>query len=137
MTIWTPSFWTRYKAFYTGLSNRPNHAGDWEVEDYGWIKYVKGDAWRIRVSGASGGDLYIGQSGAFDDDSPKYKSRWGIKLLRYDDRWGTNDMGLGEILQPWCVAIEPGKITWNKVTMGDLCKRVQRVGTGNSTNAPH
>jgi hypothetical protein len=129
MKIWTPSLWTR-------VMSNVWHAGDWEVMDYGWIKYVAGDAWRHRPSGASGGDLYIAQSGNFDEDSPKYKSGWGMKLLRYDDQFGTNDMGVGEILQPWCLAIKPGKITWNKLTLGDLHKRIQRVGTGHSTNAP-
>jgi hypothetical protein len=132
MRIWTPSVWTKVSTFNT----RGVHGGDWEAVDYGWIKYVEGDAWRHWPSDASGADLFFFQSGGRDDDAPKGKRGWGMKLLRYDDNWGTNDMGLGEIVQPWCAAIEPGKITWNKLTERDLYKRTAQIATGHSTNAP-
>jgi hypothetical protein len=108
MRIWTPSFWTAMRRGFQ--SKRHYHAGDWEALTYGFIKYKEGDTLTKGESGFSGRSLLIGGPDSIDEDV----FHWGMKLHDYDDVWGTNDKGLGEVAQWWCLHFEPGEIKWYK-----------------------
>ena len=40
------------------------------------------------------------------------ENTWGIKLEYFEDFWGLNDEGKGEVLQDWVLGLDPGRISW-------------------------
>ena len=76
--------------------------GSWRTLDKGLIRYNSGKT--IPTSGYGGSDddiLLVSSEGT-----------WGLKLDDYQDFWGLNDEGTGEVLQRWALQIKPGKISW-------------------------
>jgi hypothetical protein len=43
------------------------------------------------------------------------KGSWGIRLNDFEDFWSVNDDGVGLLIQPWVLGLQPGRIAWSLV----------------------
>ena len=97
--VWTPSLTAGWKL------RSDEYVGSWRVINKGFIRVNEGDAYRLlREDRFKPGDLLLRDS----------SSKWGIVLYYYDNTYRTNDIGTGEVLQPWVLGIEPGMIRWRR-----------------------
>jgi hypothetical protein len=89
--------------------------GSWKVSDEGFIKFRSGKA-RPRWSG--NGDLttrdllILGGEGVKSYDG---RDLFGMQLFEFEDLLSVNDKGEGFIIQPWAIAVTPGRIKWTLI----------------------
>lgn len=120
--VWTPGK-NRIKYAFTKSINRAVHEGEWRAIDRGFIRFAGGSAWRTNVEGWNPtADLYLGPAFGTIEQSDEIgvNFRWGIRLSSYDNSFGTNDIGTGEILQPWVLGFEPGMIRWRRPSTAEM-----------------
>jgi hypothetical protein len=99
---------------FPGLKSLPDLVpdGSWKVSDEGFIKVRSGKA-RPRFS--SNGDLttrdllILGDQGVKSYDR---KDLFGMQLFEFEDLLSVNHEGEGFIIQPWVIAVTPGRIRW-------------------------
>jgi|SoiMethySBSTD1v2_1073268.scaffolds.fasta_scaffold99236_5 hypothetical protein len=89
--------------------------GSWKASDEGFIKFRSGKA---RPRSSSNGDfttrdlLILGNDGIRSYDG---KDLFGMQLFEFEDVLSVNDEGHGFIIQPWVLAIAPGRIKWTVI----------------------
>ena len=79
--------------------------GSWRTLDKGYIRYNSGPT--NPTEGFAGDDddlLLVSKEGT-----------WGLRLDDYQDFWGVNEQGSGELLQGWSLNMKPGTISWTKI----------------------
>ncbi len=97
----------------------------WQARDKGFIYPVGGPAKLVSAKAGRGifatKDLLLG-----NPQSVTGLYYWGLILYSYDDNIGTNDLGRGLVQQPWCLALEPGLIRWDRLGVGAVVLGVMR-----------
>jgi hypothetical protein len=84
----------------------------WKVSDEGFIKFRSGKA---RPRSSTNGDvttrdlLILGELGARSYDG---NDSFGMQLFQFEDVLSVNEKGEGFIIQPWVIAVTPGRIKW-------------------------
>lgn len=78
--------------------------GTWHVIDKGFVKFTSGSTYRQRAeSDSTLSHLML----YFRSDAG-----WGIKLNAYEDIWGVNDQGSGQLAHAWAIKAKPVEISW-------------------------
>lgn len=86
--------------------------GEWKTLDEGYIKVRSG---KTRTRFSDNGDLTTSDLLILGDQGIKtYDGNYffGIQLFEYEHSLGGNSKGEGVVIQPWVVAFEPGRISW-------------------------
>lgn len=90
--------------------------GDWKVLDEGFIRYRSG---KTKSRFTENGDLttsdllILGPGGIKTYDG---NDRFGMQLFEYADVLSSNSEGEGFVIQPWVLALTPGRISWRVIS---------------------
>ena len=89
--------------------------GEWKILDEGYIRLRSG---KLRTRFSENGDLttcdllVLGTDGIKTYDA---QDKFGMQLFQYEDVLGVNHEGEGVVIQPWVMALVPGRISWKVV----------------------
>ncbi|GEM_PF-2540972 len=89
--------------------------GEWKALDEGFIRFRAG---KTKSRFSENGDLttqdliILGPEGYKTYDS---SDSFGMQLFQFLDFWGPNAKGEGILIQPWVVAMTPGRISWKSI----------------------